>query len=116
MPVLNHLRRSKLAAYVTLTALLVPLIPRPAFADDGPPASPIPQMSGQTGIHDPAVGVSETGSAAATGALDATSIDPSSGVASTSINFALPAARGLSQPRLSLRYRSTRGIGVGGWG
>src|SRR5258708_4356557 len=42
--------------------------------------------------------------------------DPSSGAAVASYNFALPAARGVPQPQVRLRYNSNSGMGDAGPG
>ena len=106
---LAALRRSRLLPLVTLAALLLPMFPRIARADGAP------APAGQAGVYPASVGLPETGASVANGA-STVSVDPATGTAHAAIPFALPKARGRSQPTLGLSYSSASGIGVGGWG
>jgi RHS repeat-associated protein len=72
----------------------------------------------QSVAGDVSASIPETGAQSLAGALSAASVEPSSGVLRSALEFVLPAARGNSQPSLTLSYSSSAGIREGGvgWG
>ncbi len=112
---LARLRRSVATPLVTVVTFVLGSVPIPARAQTAalPGAGSSPANGGA-----PVFGFPEQGAQQATGALELANVDLATGLARSSLPFALPAARGTAQPALSLTYSSVSGqreAGVG-WG
>lgn len=77
-------------------------------------ASPVMAQIMTTGDVGPAF--TETSAAVVAGALEMASVEPSTGVFRAGLPLQVPAARGVSQPALSLAYSSAAGMREAGMG
>ena len=98
-------------SFATFVGTLLPAVPAHAQSVSSDPTDVTPPAHG--------IGGSSTlgHPSPAAGSSDALiSADPSTGVATSSLTFELPRARGDAQPSLSLSYHSNAGVGAAGVG
>jgi hypothetical protein len=89
--------------------------PVPAVAAPPPEAASLPSGADKSGVTSQAISLPST-SGSVQGMGESFSAQLSTGIATFSVPFALPSARGAAQPSLGLSYSSSAGFGAAGVG